>query len=329
MPMPRLHIAALLAALVAASPAAAQEPASAYPSRNIELVVPFAAGGSADVIARMLAQVVSESWPHPVVVQNRAGATGALASEYVLRAPADGYTILLDSASTHSVLPAYRSDLPYDTVTSFSHITLLVTFPQMMVINPKKVPAKTAAEFIDYLKAHPGKANFASSGSGGASHFAGELFKIMSKTEITHVPYRGNGPALTDLLAGNVDMTIDNMTAVWPQVKEGNLRALGVGSLKRTPLAPDVPALAETLPGYEALSWIAIAGPAGMPPGIVTKIAKAFAGAAQRPDIVKRLQELGGTAAVTATPAELVAFITKDRERWREVARTANLGATK
>ena len=320
--------AGLAVALFATGPAPAQDAASDFPSRPVELVVPFAAGGSADTIARMLAQVVSETWPQTVVVQNRAGATGALASEYVLRMPPDGYTIMIDSASTHSVLPAFRTDLSYDTVASFSHITLLVTFPQMMVINPKKVPAQTTAEFIAYLKANPGKANFASSGSGGASHFAGELFRLMSKTEMTHVPYRGNGPALTDLLAGSVDMTIDNMTAVWPQVQQGNLRALGVGGRERTPLAPDVPAIAETLPGYEADSWVALAGPAGMPPQIVAKIAKAFSDAVQRPEIVKRLNEMGGTAKVS-TPAELAAFITADRERWREVARAAHLSATK
>ena len=219
-----------------------------------------------------------------MVIQNKAGATGAIGSEYVARATPDGYTLLLATGSTHAVLPAYRTDLPYDTVTSFAPATLVAIIPNMLVVNPKKVPVSTVAELIKYLKEHPGKLNFASSGPGSSLHFAGELFKLMTHTEMTHVAYRGSAPALNDLLTGNVDLIFDNMPVVWPQVQQGNLRALGVASLDRTPLAPDIPAIAETLPGFEAVSWVGIVAPAGTPPTIVDKISQAFGAAVSRPD---------------------------------------------
>jgi tripartite-type tricarboxylate transporter receptor subunit TctC len=283
-----LRISTVVAAVLLASfPARAQE--QNYPSRQVELVVPFPAGGGADVGARMVAQVVSESWGQPVVIQNKAGATGAIGSEYVARAAPDGYTLLLATGSTHAVLPAYRSDLPYDTVTSFAPATLLAIIPNMLVVNPKKVPVSSVAELITYLRNNPGKLNFASSGPGSSIHFAGELFKLMTHTNMTHVAYRGSAPALNDLLAGSVDLVFDNMPVVWPQVQQGNLRALGVATLKRTPLAPQVPAIAETLPGFEAVSWVGIVAPAGTSPAIVDKISQEFGAAAQRPDIVDRL----------------------------------------
>ncbi len=318
----------LLAAMVASGAsgiAAAQE---SYPTRSIELVVPFPAGGATDVIARLASQIVSEQWGQPVVVQNKAGATGALGSEYVARAAPDGYTLLVATGSTHAVLPAYRTDLSYDTVTSFAPATLLATFPNMLVVNPKKLQVASVADLIAYLKANPGKLNFASSGSGGSVHFAGELFKLMTRTEMTHIPYRGSAPALADLLAGAVDLTFDNMTTVWPQVQQGNLRALGVASGERTPLAPEVPAIAETLPGFAATTWVGVVAPAGTPPAIVEKISQAFGAVMQRPEIVKRLAELGAVAGYDK-PAEFTDFIREDRSRWQRVAKEANLTAPK
>ena len=308
------------AVLLGASLARAQD----YPAKPVELVIPFAAGGATDVIGRLVAQVVSEKWGQPVVVQNRAGATGAIGSEYVVRAAPDGYTILMATASTHAVLPAYRADLKYDTVTSFAPATLIATFPNMLVVNPRKVPVKTVAEFIDHLKQNKSKMNFGSSGSGSSIHFAGELFKQMTGTTMEHVPYRGSAPAMTDLLAGNVDCMFDNMSNVWPQVQQGSLRALGVASVKRTPLAPDVPTIAETVPGYEATSWVGIVAPAGTPQPIVDKISRAFAEAMKNPDIIKRLTDLGATAE-TNSPAEFKTFITEDRAKWVKLAKDARL----
>jgi tripartite-type tricarboxylate transporter receptor subunit TctC len=324
--MMRSIAAALALFAMLTGTAVAQE--ANYPARQVELVVPFPAGGATDVIARMAAQIVGEGWGHAVVVQNKAGATGAIGSEYVARAAPDGYTLMVATASTHAVLPAYRTDLPYDTVTSFAPATLLATFPNMLVVNPTKIPAQNVAELVKFLKGNPGKLNFASSGSGGSVHFAGELFKLMTSTEMTHVPYRGSAPALNDLIAGNVDLTFDNMTTVWPQVQQGHLRALGVASRERTPLAPEVPAIAETVPGFEATSWVGVVGPAGTPPAVVEKISQAFGTAMRRPEIVKRLADLGAVAAAS-TPAELLAFIRDDRARWQQVAKDANLTATK
>jgi tripartite-type tricarboxylate transporter receptor subunit TctC len=295
-----------------------------YPTRQIEVVVPFPAGGATDVIARMTSRIVSEKLGQPVVIQNKAGATGAIGSEYVAKAKPDGYTLLVATASTHAVLPAYRTDLPYDTVKSFAAVTLLATFPNLLVVNPQKVPSKTVPEFIEYLKSQPGKINFASSGSGSSLHFAGELFKLMSKTNMQHIPYRGSAPALNDLLAGNVDLVFDNMTTVLPQVREGRLRALGVASLKRTPLAPDIPAIAETLPGFEATSWVGVVGPAGVPAPILNKLAAAFHAAMADPEVVTRLKALGATPE-TDTPAEFQQFILADRSKWIKLAKDAHI----
>jgi len=294
-----------------------------YPLRRIELVVPFPAGGTTDVITRLAAQIVSNKVGRPIIVDNKTGATGAIGSEFVAHAEPDGYTLLTATASTHAVLPAYRK-LSYDTVSSFAPATLLATFPNMLVVNPQKVPVNTVAELIDLLKRKPGKLSFGSSGTGGSVHFAGELFKYMTKTDMVHVPYRGSAPALNDLLAGDVDLTFDNMTTVWPMVQQGSLRALGVASLQRTPLAPDVPAIAETVPGYEAVSWVGIVAPAGTPSAIVDLISQLFGDAMHLPEVQRRLSGLGGTA-VTDTPEQFKNFIIADRAKWQKLADDASL----
>jgi tripartite-type tricarboxylate transporter receptor subunit TctC len=268
--------------------------------------------------------VVSEAWKQPVVIQNRAGATGQIASEYVLRAPSDGYTILMATASTHTVLPAFKPSLPYDTITGFAPVTMLATYPNMLVVNPQKVPVKSVAELIDHLKRNPGKLNYASTGQGGSPHFTAELFKLMTGTQMTHVPYRGGGPALTDLVAGNVDLAFDNMSTVWPMAQEGKIRALAVATLKRTPLAPDLPTIAETVPGFESATFVSVVAPAALPTPLAQKIGQAFGAATLRPDIVKKLADLGASAA-PGTPAELAQFMRTDLERWRRVAREAKL----
>jgi tripartite-type tricarboxylate transporter receptor subunit TctC len=302
-----------------AQPALAEDPAVNYPTRPVELVIPFPAGGTTDVIARIVAQLVSEQWRQPVVVVNRAGATGAIASEHVARAKPDGYTLMVATASTHAILPAYRTDLPFDTVTSFAPATLISTFPNMLVVNPK-LPAKNVAELIKLLKENPGKFNCASSGIGGSSHFACELFKMMTNTQITHVPYKGSAPAVTDVIAGTVELIFDNMSTVWPHVQQGRLRALGVASPERTPLAPDMPAIAETVAGFDVTSWIGVVAPAGTPPSIVDKISKMFAAAVNRPEVKKRLNDLGATAN-SSSPQEFQNFIRDDRAKWQKVAK--------
>ena len=313
---------AALGMLAFTLPADAQEPSN-YPTRSIELVVPFAAGGTTDVIARIAAQIVSSQWNSPVVVVNKAGATGAIASEYVARAKPDGYTLLIATASTHAMLPAYRSSLPYDTVDSFAPATLLASFPTVLAINAK-LPATDVSQLIEMLKKNPGKYTFASSGVGGSTHFAGELFQQMTNTKMLHVPYKGSAPALNDLISGQVDLSFDFLTTIMPQVAQGNLRALGVASLKRTPLAPDLPAVAETVPGFDVTSWMGVVAPAGTPRAVVDKLAKDFGTAVMRPDVAKQFAELGAVA-VSSSPEEFAAHIRDDREQWRKIAREANI----
>jgi tripartite-type tricarboxylate transporter receptor subunit TctC len=318
-----IAVAGMIAIALGAT-AAAQE--ANYPTRSIELVVPFPAGGATDVIARLAAQSITEKTGQLVVIQNKAGATGAIGSEYVARATPDGYTLLVATASTHAVLPAYRRDLSYDTVSSFETATLLATFPNLLVVNPKKVPVHTAAELIALLKSKPGQLNFGSSGLGGSVHFAGELFKLMTRTEMVHVPYRGSAPALNDLLAGSVDLVFDNITTVWPQVQQGNLRAIGVASLQRSPLVPEVPTIAETVPGFEALSWVGVVAPAKTSPAVLQKIADLFGATMRQPELVNRLAELGATATAN-TPAEFKRFLIEDRAKWQRLSDQANLWA--
>lgn len=298
--------------------------ADSYPSRPVELVVPFAASGSSDVIARIVGQAVSAQWGQPIVVLDKPGATGAIGSEYVAHAAPDGYTLLAASASTHTMLPAFRSDLPYDTMTAFDPVTLLAAYPNMLVVNPNRVPVTTVAELIDLLKKKSGKYTCASSGTGGSSHFACELFKLQTKTQMVHVPYRGSAPALADLLAGNVDLIFDNMSTVWPLVLQGRLRALGVCGLKRTALAPNVPTIAETIPGFEVTSWLGIVAPADTPKPVIDTIADNFHDALGRPDIQKQLTDLGATV-TSDTPKEFAAFIKDDSRKWRDVAQKAHI----
>ena len=295
--------------------------------QQIELVVPFPAGGATDVIARMVAQKVSDTLGQPVVVQNRTGATGAIGSEYVARATPNGYTLLVATASTHAVLPAYRLDLPYDTVTSFQAVSLLATFPNLLVVNPDKVPSKTVAEFIAYLKSRPGQLNFASSGLGSSVHFAGELFKLMTKTDMQHVPYRGSAPALVDLLAGNVDLIFDNMTTVWPQVQQGKLRALRRRkSCSEHRLRRRCRRLLKPFPAWrQRPGWVSSV-PAGVPAAIVEKLADAFSQALKNPDVTKRLAELGSTPG-TERGDGFRTFIRNDRSKWQRVSKEANLSA--
>ena len=317
-------LGATLGVLAALGTSSAQAPAPDYPAKPVEVVIPFSAGGATDVITRLVAEVVSKEWKRPIVINNKAGATGAIGSEYVARAKPDGYTLLIATGSTHAVLPAYRKDLPYDTVTSFAPATLLAVFPNILVVNPKKTSAKNLPEFIEFAKNNTGKLTFGSSGMGSSIHLAGELFKLMTGTSMVHVPYRGSAPAVTDLLAGHIDLMFDNMSSIWSQVQEGSLRALGVASASRTPLAPDLPTIAETLPGFEATTWIGVVAPAGAPNDVLGKISRDFSQAIARPEVIKRLNELGATPK-SSTPAEFSDFIRRDRQRWQNVAQQAGI----
>ena len=296
--------------------------AQAYPSRPVRYIVPFPPGGATDIIARVLAQKMSEAWGQPVVVENRAGAAGAIGSDAVAKAAPDGYTILMGTTSTHAVNPAINPNLPYNNVTDFAPVTLVATFPNVLVAHPST--AGSLQELIALLKSNPGKYNFGSSGAGSSTHLTGELFKLMTKTDINHIPYKGTGPLLNDLMAGHVAFAFDQITAVMSGVQAGRMRALGVASAERNPALPNVPAIAEQLPGFEATAWVGIFAPAKTPAEVTTKIQTESKRIMQQPDIAKRMAELGATP-VASPPAEFAAFVAKDTAKWRDLVNTAKI----
>ncbi len=313
---------AVLGCALFAAPFVVAQTKTDFPSSPVRLIVPFPPGGATDVMARLVAQNLSEVLGQTVVVENKAGATGAVGSVFVANALPDGYTILMGTASTHSVSPAVNPKLPY-ALKDFAPISLVATFPNMLVIHPS-MPIKTVPEFIAYLKANPGKVNFASTGTGGSVHLAGELFKLATKTEMVHVPYKGSSAALNDLLSGLVQVEFDNMTTVWPYVQAGKLRALGVAGLERSAAAPNVPTIAETVPGFEANSWVGLFAPAATPADIVNKISAATRRVLKEPAVVQKLASLGAVAK-GSEPAEFASFVSKDMQRWKEVVTAANV----
>ena len=293
-----------------------------YPSRPVRWIVPFPPGGATDILARIVAQKMTESWGVAVVVENRAGAAGAIGSDAVAKAAPDGYTILMGTTSTHAVNPAINPKLPYDNLADFTAVTLVATFPNVLVAHPST--ASSLPELIARLKANPGKYNFGSSGAGSSTHLTGELFKLMTQTDINHIPYKGTGPLLNDLMAGHVSFAFDQITAVMSAVQAGKMRALGVASLERNAALPDVPAIAEVLPGFEATAWVGIFSPARTPGEITNRIQSETRRILQLPEIAQRMRELGATPVANA-PAEFSAFVQKDTRKWRELVQAARI----
>jgi tripartite-type tricarboxylate transporter receptor subunit TctC len=273
---------------------------------------------------RLLAQIVSKEWNQPIVIDNRVGATGAIAGEYVVRQPADGYTLLNATPTSHTALRALRRDLPYDPMSDLAPVTLLATAPMMLVVNPQKVPVHSVKELIDYAKANPGKLSYASTGLGSVAHLSVELFKMLTKIDMVHVPYRGNAPALNDLLAGNVDLTIDVSSSVAAHLQTGALRSLGATTPRRTEFFPDMPTVAETVPGFEAQSWNGIVARPAVPPEIAEKVRRDFNRAVQRPEAANLLRGIL-IQPVGSSGAEFLEFIKADQARWERVVREINL----
>jgi tripartite-type tricarboxylate transporter receptor subunit TctC len=257
-----------------------------------------------------------------VVVENRAGAAGAIGSDVVAKAAPDGHTILMGTTSTHAVGPAINPKLPYNTLTDFTPVTLVATFPNVLVAHPDT--AKTLPELIALLKANPGKYAFGSSGAGSSTHLTGELFKQMTQTDVNHIPYKGTGPLLNDLMGGQVAFAFDQITAVMSAVQGGRMRALGVASAERNAALPDVPAIREVLPGFESTAWVGILAPARTPAEIATKVQLEVKRILHLPDVAQRLKELGATA-VASAPADFAAFMAKDTEKWRTLVSTAKI----
>jgi tripartite-type tricarboxylate transporter receptor subunit TctC len=295
---------------------------ASFPTKPVRLVVPFAAGGATDMVARLVTQKLSENWGQPVIVENRAGASGAIGTVFVAKAPADGYTLLLGGPATLSGPPAINPNLPYDNIRDFTHVSVIANFPSALVVHPSI--ARTLPEFIAALKANPGKYTYASSGNGTSTHMIAELFKLMTGTDMVHVPYKGTGPGLNDVMSGQVAMSFAPINAVTGSVQSNRLRALGVTSLKRSPEFPDVPTIGEVVTGFEADSWLAVSAPANTPQPIVQKLAADLRQAVHSPDVSKKFRELTITP-VGSTAEEVLDIIRKDTERWRKVAQVAKI----
>jgi tripartite-type tricarboxylate transporter receptor subunit TctC len=294
--------------------------AQAWPSKPIRYIVPFAAGGTTDLLGRMVGAKLAEALGQPVIVENRAGAAGALGVEMLAKSPPDGYTIGGGTISSHALNVTLYPKLPYDPLKDFSPITMLATLPNMLVVHPS-VGVNSVQELIAYLKANPNKLTFGSAGNGTSQHMSGELFKTMTGTQMQHVPYKGSGPMMTDLLAGTISMSFENMTTAYPPAKGGRLKALAVTTSKRSFVAPDVPTLAELgLAGYEISSWQAMFAPAGVPKDIVARLYAETAKALKSPDVAKRLQELGLDAG-GMPPEELGALIRSEIPRLGKIVR--------
>jgi tripartite-type tricarboxylate transporter receptor subunit TctC len=307
-------------ALSGLQPATAQEK---FPTRPIRLVVPFAAGGSADVLARLTARHLGTLYGQQVVVDNRPGAGGHLGAELVAKAPPDGYTLVLGAIGIHAAFAIYKS-LSYDPAKDLQPVTVLAEFPNVVIVHPS-VPAKTLVEFIALAKANPGTINFGSAGNGSSTHMIGELFKIAAGVELIHVPYKGSAPALNDLIAGQIQAMFENIPTVPPHVKSGAVRALAVTSKTRSPALPDVPTPAEAgLPNYEGTAWFTIAAPAGVPKPLIDKLGADIGGLLAQPAIAAQIRELGATP-VGNSPDAAAAYFASERAKWTNVITTAKI----
>ena len=298
--------------------------AQTYPSRPIRLILGFAAGGSADIVARLIAQHVADTIGQPVIVENRTGASSNLAGEAVARSAPDGYTLFLVT-TVNAINVTFFDNLKFDLKRDFAPVSGVTRVPNVLNVNPS-VPANNVAEFIAYAKANPGRLNMASTGNGTSIHLAGELFQSMTGTKLVHVPYRSPPQAMTDLLAGQVQVMFDVMTQGLQHIKDGRLRALGVTTATRSPALPDVPPIADTVPGYEASSWSGICAPAGTPAEIVDMLNKQIQAAMADPAIKTRLAGLGSTA-IAGSPDEFTRFLADETDKWGKVVRTANVKA--
>ena len=311
------YVACLAAALVYTTAAHAQP----YPQKPIRLVAPFAPGGGTDILARLVGQKASEMLGQQLIVDNRGGAGGTIGTDIAAKAPPDGYTLILVSAS-HAINPGLYQNLPYDSVSDFAPITQIATSPGILVVNPS-LPVKSVKDLIALARAKPGQINYASAGSGTPPHLAGELFKVMAKIDMVHVPYKGNAPAFTDVIGGQVSLIFPTMPSAMPFIKSGKLRPIAVTSAKRSPVAPDIPTIAESgLPGYEATSWYGILAPARTPPQIVARLHEVLVSVIGAPDMKDKLAAQG-LEPVGNTPQQFAAVIKSEIVKWTKVVKAA------
>ena len=317
--MLKLLSAVAVATLTFNLPAQAQD----WPQRQVTIVVPFSAGGTTDMFARILANGMQQKFGKPFIVENRPGAGGNVGAGAVARAAKDGYTLLVGTVSTHAINPFLYKNLTYDTVKDFQPVSLIARLPNMLVVNPK-IPAKTVAELVDHLKKNEGTLSYGSSGAGTSTHLASELFQLKTGTKMVHVPYRSSGDVMNALIGGHIDLAFDNITLAWPQAKAGSVRALAVTSTQPSATAPEVPPVASTLSGFDATSWHGVFAPSGTPRPVVEALAAEVKRILELPEVRKTLTEVGAVPSPT-TPEEFAAFIEAERKKWQEVVQAAGV----
>jgi tripartite-type tricarboxylate transporter receptor subunit TctC len=306
--------------------AAATASAQAYPNRAIRMIVPYPPGGGADITARPIAQMLSERWGQPVVIENHGGASGMIGADIVAKAPPDGYTIMVSASAEVALNVALFPKMPYDPVKDFAPITLATVTPMALVVHPS-MPVTSLKEYIAHAKAKPGAIAFGSAGAGSVHHFAGEWLKMLTTVDIVHVPYKGSGPLMTDLVGGHTPSGFATLLPAMQHMKTGKLRALAVTTQKRAPLLPDVPAIAETLPGFDVTQWNAVWAPAGTPKDVLEKLSAEITRIVQSPDYKARMLEQGSEA-VGSSPSELAAFQKAEIDKYRKIAQQANIRAS-
>ena len=320
-----MSIVGALHAVVVAACAALVVPAwgQAWPAKPIKLVAPSTPGDAPDVIARLVAEKLSTALGQQVVVENRPGAGGVVGSDAVAKAAPDGYTLIMGNAGSHGINAAVYTKLPYDIQRDFAPVSQVAVAPNVMVINPG-IPATSVAEFIAYAKSQPGKLSYASGGNGSSAHMSMELFKAMAGVDLQHVPYKGATPALTDVIGGQVVAFIGNMPPTVPHIKSGKLRGLAVTTTKRSALMPELPTIADTLPGYETVAWFGVLAPAGTPPEIVNRLSAEIGRIARSPEMREKLVAMGAEP-VGGTPEEFKAVIDRDIAKWKPLAQKVGI----
>jgi tripartite-type tricarboxylate transporter receptor subunit TctC len=319
--MANLKMRSICAALLLL--AAASVSAEGYPNKAIRMIVPYPPGGGADITARPIAQMLSERWGQPVVIENHGGASGMIGADMVAKAPPDGYTIMVSASAEMALNVALFPKMTYDPVNDFAPITLATMTPMALVVHPS-VPVTSLDEYIAAARAKPGSMAFGSAGGGSAHHFAGEWLKMLTRVDIVHVPYKGSGPLIADLLAGHVPSGFATLLPAMQHVKSGKLRALAVTTQARVPLLPDVPAISETLPGFDITQWNAVWAPAATPKDVLDKLSAEITRIVQSPEYKARMLEQGSVA-VGNSPSELGAFQKAEIDKYRKIARQANM----
>jgi tripartite-type tricarboxylate transporter receptor subunit TctC len=315
------HLRRLVTAALLSTPFTVFAQLDAFPAKPIRIVVPFPPGGATDVAARLIATRMSEKWGQAVVIDNRAGAGGNVGSDIVAKSAPDGYTLVMGVTGSHAINTSLYSKMPYDPVADFIAISQVAVVPNVIVVHPS-VPASTLAELVALARREPGKLNYASLGNGTAAHLGMEMLKSAAGIDITHVPYKGSAPAVSDLLAGQVQMMVDGLPSALPHIKAGKLRAIAITSLRRSPALPDLPTVAENYPGFYADAWSGLFAPKGTPPAVVDKLSVEVQRILRLPDVREKLAGLGADP-VGSTPAEFSAHVKREIDKWARVVKTS------